>query len=227
MLQDRKLPSARDTQSVQDGDELGWNSWSRGYSMQLLRWWPRLRTTFIAVMLFVLALGMAQFAFTDWSEPCLRIPSPYQRLCEWLVQGRRRPVSHVLGPRELKRLAMLSVSIFVLLLMLVISIRSQRPVRLRLNIRTLMLLVAVLPLAYLGGRKVWLTWERWDEYQHRIQRCSDMEAWANRNSPSETPELVAVRRRAAMDYATERERLERAVWSLRFWIALVSRAHEP
>jgi hypothetical protein len=195
--------------------------------MQRLRWWPTLRTTFIAVMLFVLALGMAQFAFTDWSEPCLRIPSPYQRLCEWLEQGRRGPVSHVLGPWELKRLARLSLSIFVLVLTLVISIRAQRPVRLRLNIRTLMLLVAVLPLLYLGGQKVWLTWERWDEYQHRIQRCSDMEAWANRNSPSETPELAASKRRAAMDYAMERERLERAMWSQRFWIALVSRAPQP
>ncbi len=33
--------------------------------MKLVRWWPTLRTTFIAVMLFVIAVGMAEFAFTE------------------------------------------------------------------------------------------------------------------------------------------------------------------
>jgi hypothetical protein len=193
--------------------------------MKLLRWWPTLRTTFIAVTLFVITVGMAQFAFTDWSEPCLRIPSPYQRLCEWLREGRRGPLSHVLGPQELKRLAGLSLSLSVLGSMLVISIRAQRP--LRLNLRTLMVLVAVLPLGYLGGREVWLTWERWDDYQHRIQRCWNMEEWAQRRNPSETPELAAVKRQAALDYGLERERLQRAMWSPRFWFTLVSRTPQP
>ena len=193
--------------------------------MRLLRWWPTLRTTFIAVTLFVIAVGMAQFAFTDWSEPCLRIPSPYQRLCEWLRDGRRGPLSQVLGPHELKRLASFSLSMSVLGLMLVISIRAQRP--LRLNLRTLMVLVAVLPLGYLGGREVWLTWERWDDYQHRIQRCWNMEEWAQRRNPSETPELAAVKRQAALDYGLERERLQRAMWSPKFWLALVSQRPLP
>ena len=193
--------------------------------MSLLRWWPTLRTTFIAVTLFVIAVGMAQFAFAEWSEPCLRIPSPYERLCEWLRGGGPGPLSQVLGPHELKRLASLSLSMSVLWLMLVISIRAQRP--LRLNLRTLMVLVAVLPLGYLGGREVWLTWERWDEYQHRIQRCWNMEEWARRKSPSETPELAAVKRQAALDYGLERERLQRAMWSPRFWFTLVSRSPQP
>ena len=195
--------------------------------MQLRRWWPTLRTTFIAVTLFVIAVGMAQFAFTEWSEPCLRIPSPYQRLCEWLRAGGRGPLSHVLGPQELQRLAGLSLSISILGLLFVISIRAQRPLRLRLHLRTLMVLVAVLPLGYLGGREVWLTWERWDEYQHRIQRCWNMEEWAQRKSPSETPELAAVKRQAALDYGLERGRLQRAMWSPRFWFTLVSRTPQP
>jgi hypothetical protein len=195
--------------------------------MKLLRWWPTLRTTFIAVTLFVSAVGMAQFAFTEWSEPCLRFPSPYQRLCEWLREGRRGPLSHVLGPQELKRLAGLSLSISVLGLMLVISIRAQRPLQLRLHLRTLMVLVAVLPLGYLGGREVWLTWERWDEYQHRIQRCLNMEEWARHKNASETPELAATKRQAALDYGLERERLQRATWSPRFWFTLVSRTPQP
>jgi hypothetical protein len=33
--------------------------------MKLRRWWPTLRTTFIAVTLFVIAVGMAQFAFME------------------------------------------------------------------------------------------------------------------------------------------------------------------
>jgi hypothetical protein len=197
--------------------------WPGGYSMKLLRGWPTLRTTLIAVALFVSAVGMGQFAFTEWSEPCLRVPSPYERLCEWLREGRRGPVSHVLGPQELKRLAGHSLSISILGLMLVISIRAQRPLRLRLHLRTLMVFVAVLPLGYLGGREVWLTWERWDEYQHRIQRCLNMEEWARRKNPSATPELAAIERQAAPEYRLERERLQRAMWSPRFWFTLVSR----
>jgi hypothetical protein len=195
--------------------------------MQLLRWWPTLRTTFIAVMLFVSAVGMAQFAFAEWSEPCLRIPSPYERLCEWSRQGRRGPLSQVLGPQELQRLAGLVLSTSVLGLMLVISIRAQRPVRLRFNLRTFMIFIAFLPLGYLGGRVVWLTWERWAEYQHRIEHCLNMEDWAQRKSPAETPDLAATKRQAALDYGQERERLQRAIWSPRFWFTLVSRSPQP
>jgi hypothetical protein len=195
--------------------------------MRLLRWWPALRTTLIAVTLFVIAVGMAQFAFTEWSEPCLRIPSPYERLCEWLRDGRRSPPSRVLDPQEFERLARFAISISVIGLMLVLSIRAQRPVRLRLNLRRLMLLVAVLPLGYLGGREVWLMWDRWDEYQHRIQRCWDIEQRAQCKNPSDTPESAALKRRAALDYGLERERLQRAMWSPKFWFTLVSRTPEP
>jgi hypothetical protein len=193
--------------------------------MRLLRWWPTLRTTFIAVTLFVIAVGIAQFAVTEWSEPCLRIRSPYQRLSEWLRDGGREPLSQVLGPRELKRLASLSLSMSVLWLMLVISIRAQRP--LRLHLHTLMVLVAILPFGYLGGRQVWLMWERWDEYEHRIQRCWNTEEWAQRKNPSDTPEVAAVKRQAALDCGLERERLQRAVWSPKFLLALVSQRPLP
>ena len=193
--------------------------------MKLRRWWPTLRTTFIAVTLFVITVGMAQFAFTDWSEPCLRIPSPYQRLCEWWRDGGRGPLSHVLGPQELKRLAGLSLSLSLLGLLLVISIRAQRP--LRLHLHTLMVLVAILPFGCLGGRQVWLMWERWDEYEHRIRRCWNMEEWAQRKNPSDTPDVAAVKRQAALDYGLERERLQRAVWSPKFWLALVSQRPLP
>src|SRR5262245_40648528 len=119
--------------------------------MKLLRWWPGLRTTLIAVTLFVIALGMARFVVTERSEPCLRIPSPYQRLCEWLRDGRRGPLSRVLDPLEFWRLAGFSLSISVIGLMLVLSIRAQRPLRLRLHLRTLMVVVAILPFGYWGG----------------------------------------------------------------------------
>jgi hypothetical protein len=158
--------------------ELGRNGRRGAYSMKVLRWWPTFRTALIAVMLFIIALGMAHFAFSEWSEPCLRIPSPYQRLCEWLREGRRGPLSHVLSTHELKRLASFVLSISVLGLMFVISVRAQRPARLRLSLRTLMVLVAVLSLGYPGGRGVWFACERWDEYQHRIEHCWNMEEWA-------------------------------------------------
>jgi hypothetical protein len=195
--------------------------------MKVLRWWPAFRTSSIAMMFFVIAVGMAQFAFSEWSEPCLRIPSPYERLCEWFRGSRRGPLSELLGPQELERLAGRSLCLSLLGLLLVISIRAQRPLRLQLNLRTLMVFVAVLPLGYLGGRDLWLAWERWDGYQHRIERCGNMEEWAQRKYPSETPELAAVKRQAALDSRREKERLQHAFWSPTFWFTLVSRTPQP
>src|SRR5262249_6467575 len=157
-----------DRRSIElDYAEFRWAGWAGGKAMKRLRWSPTLRTTLIAVMLIVTALGLAQFAVTDQSLPCFGVPSPYQRLCEWLREGRRKPLSQVLPTRDIERFAWFSFSMAVLGLMLVSSIRAQRPLRLRLHVRTLMVVVAILPFGYLGGRQVWVMWQRWDAFQQR------------------------------------------------------------
>jgi len=186
-----------------------------------------LRTTFIALMLIVTALGLAQFAVTDQSLPCFKVPSLYQRLCEWLREGRQKPLSQVLPTRDMERFAQFSFSMAVLGLMLVSSIRAQRPLRLRLHVRTLMVVVAILPFGYLGGRQVWVMWQRWDAFHQKYHLCLLMEEWARMEHPGETPGVAAMRRKAAMEYGLESEKYQRAVWSPRFWFNLVSETPEP
>jgi hypothetical protein len=191
--------------------------------MNLLRWWPTLRTSVIAVALAITAIGLGQFAFTELSGPCFGIHAPLDRFCTWLREGRQGPPSELLDSYELERLRGLSVSMMVLGAALLLSIVAQRPFRLRLTLRTLMLAVAILPIGYLAGQRAWSMWFRWDCYQRTIHEIAEVEKREMREDPSDPPEVIAVKRESAVASRRVRMKLQRKVWSPWFWFTLVSR----
>ena len=134
--------------------------------MGLIGYLRLLRTVVIAIALAVLGMALWQFASTDASFPglCLPLTPPLDRLCAWVRSGAHHPISDVLDLHELNRLVSTVVCMILLAGMLAWSIRAQRPLRLRLRVRTLMLVIAVLPVMWLGGQRFSAMWDRFDDY---------------------------------------------------------------
>jgi hypothetical protein len=138
------------------------------------RHWRSLRTLVIAIAFALSAIGMCQFAFSPTYPPefCLGLTSPVDRLCYWFKPGRDAPITDVLDHYELVRLATSTVCTMILAGALAWSIRNQGLAPWRFRIRTLMIVVAVLPVAWLAGQGVWDTWQRFDDYCHYAHRDS-------------------------------------------------------
>jgi len=161
---------------------------------------------------------MCQFTLTAPYRPgaCVVGPPPGKRLSDWLQSarhesGRYAPLSDFLDRHELKRLVSNAISMIVLGGMLAWSIRAQGSLRFRLHVRTLMIVVAAVPIVLLGGQEVWAMWERFEEYSQCAEFCSEMERTLAEESSdlSDDPES---HRRLAEKYRLEKHRYQRAAW---------------
>jgi hypothetical protein len=72
--------------------------------------------------------------------------------------------------------------------MFAFSIGRRRTLRCSMHLRTLMITVAVLPFAWLGGREVWTMWCRWDDCYYAVEYFSMMEGSIRLPEPSDTSE---------------------------------------
>jgi hypothetical protein len=136
--------------------------------------WRSLRSLVIAIAFEALAIGMCEFAFSDAYPPglCLGIMSPVDRICYWFKSGRREPIADLLDRYELWRSVISAVCTIMLAGMLSWSIRSHGRLLLRFRIRTLMVVIAVLPVAWLTGLGAWDTWRHFDDNCHFDPRDS-------------------------------------------------------
>ena len=139
------------------------------------RHWRSWRT--LAIAIAFLAIGMCQFACspTDPPDCCLGLMSPLDRLCYWLKLGSQAPITDVFDHYELVRFAISTVCTMMLAGTLAWSTGNQGLPSWRFRIRTLMLIVAVLPVAWLAGQATWGTWKRFDDYCHYAGRHSPYE----------------------------------------------------
>jgi len=127
------------------------------------RWWPRLRTLLLAHLFGLGVLGLAQFAVTTVHHPgaCAAMASPADRLGYWLALERKGPIADLFDELEVNRLVVTLAGIVPLGLLLGWSLWSLRPIR--LSLRTLMVIIAVVPVEWTGGVAVWKMWQRWDD----------------------------------------------------------------
>jgi hypothetical protein len=186
--------------------------------MGLLRWWPWLRTSAIATPLGITVVGMCQFAFSDTYRHglCSPLASPWVRLCFWLRSGRQEPLLDLLSPSELERLAWTAGSSVLLGVVLVLSIGRQRPIRYRLHLRDMMIAVAILACAWLGGREVWSMWKRWDDCHMAVEYCSLMEVAMRAPEPSDPPKYSYMLHAEAENYSQAKRKYQHAMW--RPWV---------
>ncbi|MGO9470733.1 MAG: polysaccharide biosynthesis/export family protein [Isosphaeraceae bacterium] len=139
-------------------------------------WRPLTRTVLVAHLLGVAVLGVCQFAFTSHRHPmaCAYDPLAWERLCYWLQSGHQRPITVSLDDFEIHRLSETLAAVILLGTLLGWSIWTMRPFRLilRLRLRTLMAMIAIVPVECAGGSAVWNSWAQWD----RNQRIADWNA---------------------------------------------------
>jgi Polysaccharide biosynthesis/export protein len=133
------------------------------------RWWPIISTVLFAHLLAVVVIGLGEFAFTSSSESMNCIPSSprWDSLCDWLRSGRRRPLSDFFTAFDIKRFNATIAGIVLLGMGLGWSIWLMRPLRvtIRFRLRTLMAVIALVPLEVTAGADVWNRWRRWDADQ--------------------------------------------------------------
>lgn len=143
------------------------------------RWWPIIRTVLFAHLFTVAVIGLFQFALTSVREPgfCAASPSPWDSLSWWFQAGRKRPLMDCFDAFGIQRFNVTIVAAVFLGMGLGWSIWSMRPLRLtaRFRLRTLMAVIALVPLESGAGTEVWNRWERWDLDQRFARspfRCS-------------------------------------------------------
>ncbi len=133
------------------------------------RWLPATRTIVIAHLFAVVVIGLCQFAFTCTQEPmmCFPSPSPWENLCYWVRSGRQRPLADFFNAFDIQRFNATVACVVFLGMGLGWSIWSMRPFRLahRFRLRTLMLIIAIVPLELTACADVWNRWKRWDHDQ--------------------------------------------------------------
>jgi hypothetical protein len=133
------------------------------------RWWPIISTVLIAHLLAVVVVGLGEFALTSSSESMNCIPSSprWESLCDWVRSGRRRPLSDLFTAFDIQRFKATIAGIVFLGIALGWSIWLMRPLRvtIRFRLRTLMAVIALVPLEVTAGAGVWNQWKRWDAGQ--------------------------------------------------------------
>jgi hypothetical protein len=133
------------------------------------RWWPIISTVLFAHLLAVVVIGLCEFAFTSVCEPMMCIPSrpPWDSLCYWVQSGRKQPLSDYFFAFDIQRFNATIAGIVFLGMGLGWSIWLMRPLRLtiRFRLRTLMAVIAVVPIEVTACADVWNRWERWDADQ--------------------------------------------------------------
>ncbi len=140
------------------------------------RWWPLARTNLLAHVLGAAVIGLCQFGLMSVRHPmaCCGSPSPWDQLCYWVQSGRQRPLTEMLDRFDIHRLSESLAAIVFSGTLLAWSIWCMRRIRpaLRLRLRTVMVIIAIVPVECAGGVAVWNRWERWD----RDQRLADFNA---------------------------------------------------
>jgi Polysaccharide biosynthesis/export protein len=129
-------------------------------------WWPRARTLLLAHVLGAAILGLCQFAITSVRHPmaCCGTASPWHRLCYWLESGCAARLTDSYEDVEIHRFVATLAGVALLGLLFgwsLWSISTFRPA-MRLRIRTLMALIAIVPLELSAGTAVWNGWAKWD-----------------------------------------------------------------
>jgi hypothetical protein len=100
--------------------------------------------------------------------------------------------------------------------LLILTVRVPRPIRLRFHIKTMMVLIAALPLCIMGGRDVWATWQRWDDYSRGAEFYSEKERIAQESHRSEPQGLCP-----CIMYRQAKEFYQYAMWHP--WIVVHSK----
>jgi hypothetical protein len=140
--------------------------------MKLLHWLPCLRTSALSIALAIVIVGMCQFAFSDIREPfyCIGIASPWKRLLYYFEAGGKVEMTAQFTSREITRFIVTALLIMIFTGLLCWSIYAQRPFRFRMSLRASMLAVAIVPIAWLGGKEVWSGWHRVDDYWKEVEK---------------------------------------------------------
>jgi hypothetical protein len=85
----------------------------------------------------------------------------------------------------------------------------------------------MLPMGYVGARQVWVMWSRWDCYQRTIYEFAQDDKRLIREDPSDDGEAITWTRKDAESSRRLTIKLQRAVWTPRFWFTLFSRVPYP
>jgi hypothetical protein len=156
---------------------------------------------------------------------CGRTASPADRLRCWLWFERNRPIDDLFDDLEVNRLAVTLAGIIPMGLLLGWSLWSLRPFRLslRLRIRTLMVVIAVVPIDCTGGVAVWNIWEQWDNYRRLAEYHAAMEKISRERAAELPPRELELdekqvqggqreRARAIAEHGRLKRVYERAMW---------------
>jgi hypothetical protein len=158
-------------------------------------------------------IGLCQFGFTSTVPPgdCAGVVSPWARLGFWYQFGRQSPLSDLLDEHERRRLVLTSIATMALGGALAVSIRAHGPFRFRLRLRTLMIVIAALPVLWLAGQRVWTMWDRFDENWQYAEYFEQLERRA-KEEPNILPSDPEFSRKRAEEYRQVKERYQLAMW---------------
>jgi hypothetical protein len=189
--------------------------------MAFFRRWTWLRTFVLAVCLGVAIVGMCQFALTDVRPlgSCAGIQSPARTVVDWLEMGRPEPLLAYFGYHAKVRFLWTSLAIILLAGMLAWSLYTQRPIRGRLRLRTLMIAVAILPISWVGAGKVWVMWHRWEQAWRMVDYFTLLEddsaymadSMAS-GDPADEAEVAQFRKTLSDEYQAGRRRYLYLLW---------------
>ncbi len=174
---------------------------------------PRLWTWLTGLALYVAIVGSCQFAFSEsWMPgPCTRLDRHWDRLVDWLRSG-KEPLGVYFLSIELKRLAATAAVIVLLSVAFGWSILLQRPFRFHVRLRTQMIAIALLACAWVGGKEIWIMWDRFDDHINMIDYCSGMSrALLTPDLPID-PEELRMTRELADQYKAAAEEHRKAIW---------------
>ncbi len=156
--------------------------------MQVHRRPLRLCALVLAHALGIAVIGLTQFAVTSTRTPgaCAATAPPGDRLWWWVETRGETPLADLFDDHEVRRFIVTTASILALGALLGWIVWLMRPFRLSVRLRTIMVIVAVVPVECAGGAWIWDCWERWD----RCQRLAGWEALMQeiaRESAAENP----------------------------------------
>jgi hypothetical protein len=126
------------------------------------RCWPQVRTSLLAHAFGAAVIGVGQFALTSVRHPgaCASLAPPLERLCYWLQSGLAQPLTDLLDKSEITLCVSFAVALVSLALLLGWSLWSLRPnpQMFQLRLGTLMAIIAIAALEWVGGRALWDHW---------------------------------------------------------------------
>jgi hypothetical protein len=110
-----------------------------------------------------------RFAVREGCPPhcCFMLPSPWDRLSDWLERGRYYPLADMLCRYEWRELVVLLGAAVVLAVILFVMLRRLDAFRWRFRTRTALLVVALAAFQWTGVRGFWERVDAWEEVQLR------------------------------------------------------------